>query len=117
MFKMRMTGIHVIVRIPRAKAMAGMQEVNSNYIVPAVFPREDELKGQPTEVEGGCALIWMCGVRFCFVSGKDHRANDRHSRDKVLRAVQNLEEKLRKAFLTFNDMAYVASLTKAPPAQ
>lgn len=51
----------------------------------------------------------MRGVRGCFVCGQDHRANDRHSSEEVNMAVKKLKAKTRKALISIEDLAFIAS--------
>lgn len=48
--------------------------------------------------------------RRFFVCGKDHRANNRHSREEVTTAVNKLKEKHPNAFVTVEDLSAVVNM-------
>lgn len=54
---------------------------------------------------------WMKNVKGCFVCGREgHRANERHDKEEVSRAVRNLKRKNSTPRLTTEDKAFIAAL-------
>lgn len=53
---------------------------------------------------------WMKGVKGCFVCGKDHLANSRHSREEVTAAIEKLKAKPPRALLTVDDLHSVVNM-------
>lgn len=72
--------------------------------------------GQLRTGQGECSLRkrlncqWMRGVKGCFVYGKNHRKNSRHSRKEVTEAVNRLKRRHLQATLSVEDLADVLDM-------
>lgn len=53
---------------------------------------------------------WMAGVKGCFVCNNDHRAKQHHPMEEFIRAVNKLKALQPAAFLSEEDMEFVAQL-------
>lgn len=80
---------------------------------PARGGRTPRRQGDGRGVAGkGRRLISPClrRINCCFVCGKPHRSNDRHSREEVNATVAKLKEKHPSAPLTVTDLSYITHL-------
>lgn len=53
---------------------------------------------------------WMQGIKFFFKCGKEHRANDHHTRGEVTEAIQCLKARHPTASLVESELDYISAM-------